>query len=66
MSIGNVYIADTVNNRIRLITVSTGIITTIVGSGTAGSPGTFGGDGDLATLATLCYPRGVTFDSSGT
>lgn len=63
--VGNVYIADVVNNRIRLITASTGIITTIVGSGTSGSSGSYSGDGFSATSATLNHPRGVVIDSSG-
>ncbi len=60
--IGNVYIADMYNNRIRKVTVSTGIITTIAGSG---GTGTFTGDGGLATSATFNYPSGVALDSSG-
>ena len=60
-SSGNVYIADTGNQVIRKITVSTGIISTIVGIGTA----TYGGDGGLATSAELCNPTGVAIDSSG-
>jgi hypothetical protein len=35
-SSGNVYIADTGNNRIRKVTVSTGVIATIAGNGTVG------------------------------
>lgn len=58
---GNVYIADAGNNRIRKITVSTGIITTIAGIGTAG----FSGDGAAATLAKLNYPSGVALDAAG-
>ena len=61
MSIGNVYIADTYNNRIRKETVSTGIITTIAGTGT----GSYSGDEAAATSATLYYPSGVVLDSSG-
>ena len=60
-NLGNVYIADRANNRIRKMTVSTGIITTIVGTGT----GTFSGDGGAATSATLYYPHGVAVDASG-
>ena len=60
--IGNVYIADTDNNRIRKVTVSTGIITTIAGSSTSGS---YSGDTGAATSATLNYPRGVAVDASG-
>jgi trimeric autotransporter adhesin len=58
---GNVYIADTYNNRIRLVTKSTGIITTVAGDGTQG----FGGDGGLATSAQFNLPFGVAVDTSG-
>ena len=58
-NIGNVYIADYVNNRIRKI--STGIITTIAGTGSA----TFSGDTGAATSATLNNPFGVALDASG-
>ena len=61
-SIGNVYVADTLNNRVRKVTVSTGIITTIAGSDTSGS---FSGDGSTAILATLYYPQGIAVDSAG-
>ena len=57
----NVYIADTNNHRIRKVTVSTGIITTIAGTGTA----SYSGDGGSATSATLYLPYGVALDSSG-
>jgi DNA-binding beta-propeller fold protein YncE len=60
--IGNVYIADTWNNRIRKVTVSTDIITTIAGSSTIGS---FSGDGGAATSGNLYYPYGISLDSSG-
>ena len=60
--LGNVYIADTDNHRIRKVTVSTGIITTIAGSSTSGS---YSGDNGPATSATLYYPTGVNVDSSG-
>ena len=56
------YIADCNNNRIRKVTVSTGIITTIAGTGTA----SYSGDNGPATSATLNYPIGVELDSSGT
>ena len=61
-NIGNVYIADYSNNRIRKVTVSTGIISTIAGSGGTGS---YSGDNGAATSATLYNPRGVAVDSSG-
>ena len=56
-SAGNVYIADTANNRIRK--VSGGIITTIAGNGNQG----FSGDGGPATSASLYLPNGVAVDS---
>ena len=60
-NIGNVYIADQFNNRIRKVTVSTGIITTIAGTGT----GSYSGDNGAATSATLYAPQGVAVDASG-
>ena len=60
-NIGNVYIADRYNHRIRKVTVSTGIITTIAGTGT----GSYTGDNGAATSATLKYPSGVAVDASG-
>jgi hypothetical protein len=56
-----VYIADTVNNRVRKVTVSTGIISTIAGTGTS----SYSGDNGPATSAALFYPRGVSADSPG-
>ncbi len=61
--LGNVYIADTSNNRIRKVTVSTGIIITIAGNGGTGS---YSGDNGPATSAALNYPVGVAVDVSGT
>ena len=60
-NIGNVYIADQSNHRIRKVTVSTGIITTIAGTGTS----SYSGDNVAATSATLNYPYGVAVDASG-
>ena len=59
--IGNVYIADYSNYRIRKVTESTGIITTIAGTGTS----SYSGDNGAATSATLAYPSGVAVDASG-
>ena len=61
-NIGNVYIADYSNNRVRKVTVSTGIISTIAGSSTSGS---YSGDNGAATSATLFAPTGVAVDASG-
>jgi YVTN family beta-propeller protein len=58
---GNLYIADTANNRVRKWNQSTHAITTFAGSGTAG----FSGDGGLASAAKLNSPRGLAFDSLG-
>jgi sugar lactone lactonase YvrE len=58
--IGNVYIADMNNSRIRKINTS-GIITTIAGNGTIG----FSGDGGLAISSVLGRPTGITLDSIG-
>ncbi len=59
--LGNLYIADQGNNRIRKVTVSTGIITTIAGTGTP----IYSGDNGQATSAGLCYPQGIALDSAG-
>ena len=60
-NIGNVYIADNSNHRIRKVTVSTGIISTIAGTGT----NSYSGDNGAATSAALKNPDGVAVDTSG-
>jgi sugar lactone lactonase YvrE len=57
---GNLYIADLLNHRIRRVSTS-GIITTIAGTGTAG----FSGDGGQATSAQLNNPFDVAVDAAG-
>ena len=57
---GNIYIADTANNRIRMVTED-GIIATIGGSGSFGSYG----DGVPAKTAQLRFPSGIVADSGG-
>lgn len=54
---GTLYIADTMNHKIRTVN-STGLIRTVAGSGTKGD----GGDNGSATEALLNEPRGVTAD----
>ena len=56
------YIADYNNYRIRKVTVSTGIITTIAGNGGTGS---YSGDGGQATAARLKNPFDVALDTAG-
>ena len=60
-STGNVYVADYSNNKVRLITRSTGTITTVAGTGTSGSIG----DDGPATSAQLYNPQAVAVDASG-
>ena len=62
-SAGNVYIADTLNYRIRKVDTN-GIISTIAGNGIVGATATFG-DGGLATAGKLRHPTGVAIDAAG-
>ena len=57
-SAGNIYIADSLNDRIRKVDAATGTIATVAGR-------TFGGDGDPATLAHIHEPNGVATDGAG-
>jgi trimeric autotransporter adhesin len=58
---GNVYIADSGNARIRMVTVKNGIIDTVAGNGQFG----YTGDGGKATSAALGYAYGLAVDASG-
>jgi streptogramin lyase len=58
-TIGNIYVADTTDNKIRVVDV-TGNIQTVVGTGVASSTG----DGGPSTTATISNPQGVLTDSS--
>ena len=60
---GNIFIADTVDGRIRKVTASTGIITTIAGSGVLN--GAYLPRGNIATKYYLYAPNGVALDSAG-
>lgn len=57
---GNIYIADTLNNRIRKVGTD-GNITTIAGTGPCGTMGDYG----PALAAELCQPAETAFDGSG-
>jgi sugar lactone lactonase YvrE len=59
-SVGNLYIADANNHRVRKVTAD-GKISVFAGTGTAGS----GGDNGLATAAQLNGPFGLAVDSAG-
>jgi len=71
---GNLFIADTANQRIRRVALPdqgapAGIITTVAGngdlSGSGDGKGTFSGDGQQAVQAGLSLPYAVAFDTSG-
>ena len=59
-TIGNVYISDTGNHRVRKIAISTDIITTIAGTGFSG----YNGDGGQATAANTQHPCNLNLDTS--
>jgi uncharacterized protein (TIGR03437 family) len=60
---GNLYIADSLNNRVRKVDTS-GIITTFAGNGGESQP-SFWGDGGLATDAQIHAPVAVAVDKTG-
>jgi uncharacterized protein (TIGR03437 family) len=57
---GNLYVADTQDNRVRKVSAN-GIISTVAGNGTIG----FSGDNGPAVGAQLSYPNAVAVDGSG-
>ena len=66
---GNIFFTDFTNYRIRKITASTGIITTVAGRSLIRypqcQPNDYDSDGKDALSASLCYPRGVAVDTAG-
>ena len=58
---GDIYIADTGNNRVRRVDAKTHVITTVAGTGKEG----FAGDGAAAVSADLYGPSAVAVDGSG-
>jgi len=57
---GNIYFSDYSNMRIRKVTISTGVITTVVGNGGI----SYVGDGSQATATGMYNPEGVTIDKT--
>lgn len=60
-SVGNLFIADLFNNKVRRVDAVTGIITTVAGTGKE----EFGGDGGPATEAGLLLPFNLVIDDQG-
>src|SRR5271170_2540312 len=58
---GNLFIADSSNNRIRRVDAGTQLVSTVAGNGDAGNSG----DGGLATLASVSLPTTVALDGAG-
>jgi len=58
---GDLFIADSYNNRVRRVNHLTGLISTVAGTGERG----FSGDGGPATSADLHFPEGIAVDFAG-
>jgi len=58
---GGLYIGDSANNVVRFVSLSSGDISTVAGTGTVG----LSGDGGLATSARFNAPSGVVLDANG-
>ncbi|WP_353063741.1 Ig-like domain repeat protein [Tunturibacter psychrotolerans] len=58
---GNIFIADSSNNRIRRVDAASQLMSTVAGNGDAGNTG----DGGLATMASLSLPTSVALDGAG-
>ena len=63
---GSIYVADSLNNRVRRIT-PTGLISTYAGDGTRGTntKTVSRGDGGPATAARITYPDALAWDATG-
>ena len=59
--VGNIYLGDLGNHRIRKVTIATSVISTIAGTGAS----SYSGDNGQATSAALYNPIGVAVDTSG-
>jgi len=55
----NLYVADSLNHLIRKIVISTGVVTTVAGTGSFGSA-----DNSTGTSASFYYPIGITTDGT--
>lgn len=60
-SLGDLFIADTGDNRVRMLDLRTGIISTVAGDGDLG----WSGDGHPAGTAELSAPEGLALDAQG-
>jgi hypothetical protein len=58
---GNLYLSDTLNQRVRRVDAKTGLISTVAGTGSVG----FSGDGGQGTSAMLSNPAGLAMDGVG-
>lgn len=58
---GNVFIADSANNRIRKVAAGTGVITTVAGTGSSANSA----DGLLAVQTNFASPSALAFDGAG-
>jgi sugar lactone lactonase YvrE len=59
-AVGNLFVADYYNNRVRKVDTS-GLITSVAGTANQG----FSGDGGAAVNASLKWPSGVAVDAAG-
>ena len=68
-ALGNIFFVDSDNHRIRKITASTGMISTVAGTSIISynhcTSNEYDSDGKNATLASFCSPRGIAVDTAG-